>query len=70
MKKKSYKYIVSVNEIIWDSVMAPNIKAAKRKATREVKATFKRMPKTRMMCHIPEDAPLVVEVESIKTFVG
>jgi len=61
---KEYKYIVFLNGIVWDSVSAPNIRVAKRRAYKMVRndsQTFSLRYK---------DLSKVVTLETVRTFLG
>lgn len=60
---RQYLYIVYLNGIVWDSVNAPNKNIAKRRATTMVKKDLSEH-KTN------PNAPMVVTVETVKTFLG
>lgn len=60
---RNYLYIVYLNGIVWDSVNAPNIRVAKRRANAMIR-------KDHTLNNINPNAPREVTVETVKTFLG
>ena len=61
---RNYLYIVYLNGIVWDSVNAPNIKTAKRRACKMIRED-KQTSSLKF-----RDVSSVVEVQTVRTFIG